>query len=31
MTHPLFKFLGTWLGDDIDEMLEIVYMTRGKF
>jgi hypothetical protein len=28
---PLIKFLGTWEGDDIDELLDLVYNSRSKF
>ena len=29
--HQLSKYVGAWKGDDIDEMLDIVYKTRSKF
>lgn len=28
--HPLYEFLATWEGDDIWEMLELVYLTRSE-
>lgn len=29
--HPLEKFIGTWQGDDFDEVLDLVYNSRSKF
>ena len=26
----LLQFAGTWVGDDLQECLELVYLTRGK-
>lgn len=29
--HKLSEFLGVWAGEDIDNMLDMVYKTRSKF
>lgn len=29
-THPLANFLGTWKGNDIEQLVEMVYKTRSK-
>lgn len=29
--HKLSAFLGAWAGEDIDNMLDMVYKTRSKF
>lgn len=28
--HNLSEFLGSWKGDDIDDLLELVYQTKSK-
>jgi hypothetical protein len=29
--HPLSEFIGAWKGDDIKDMLDLVYSSRSEF